>query len=72
MKRVKLVLSEVEWTMVRGILEEAGIPCSILNEQFSSLYAGSSIGVGAFEKELLVPDEYEEQARDLLQDFFTD
>lgn len=72
MKRVKLVLSEVEWTMVRGILEEAEIPFSIMNEHFSSLYAGQTIGVGAFEKELLVPDEYDEQARDLLQDFFAD
>jgi hypothetical protein len=54
--------------MVRGILEEAGIPFSILNEQFSSLYPGPA--VGAFGREIVVAEEDEEEARELLTEFF--
>jgi len=68
MKRIKLVLDEVQWALAKGILEEAGIPFSILNEQFSSLYPGPA--VGAFGREILVAEEDEEQARDLLTEFF--
>jgi hypothetical protein len=68
MKRIKLVLDEVQWAMVRGILQEAGIPFSILNEQFSSLYPGPA--VGAFGREILVADEDYEEARERLDEFF--
>jgi hypothetical protein len=68
MKRIKLVLDEVQWAMVRGILQEAGIPFSILNEQFSSLYPGPA--VGAFGREILVADEDYGEARERLDEFF--
>ena len=68
MKRIKLVLDEVQWSIAKGILEEAGIPFSILNEQFASLYPGPSLG--AFAREILVADEDYEKARERLDDFF--
>jgi hypothetical protein len=66
MKRIKLLLNEVQWAMARGILEESGIRFSILNEQFSSLYPGTALG--AFGREVLVADEDEEKTRDLLNE----
>jgi len=68
MKRIKLVLDEVQWSIAKGILEEAGIPFSVLNEQFSSLYPGPSLG--AFAREILVADEDYDKARERLDDFF--
>jgi len=68
MKRIKLVLDEVQWSIAKGILEEAGVPFSILNEQFSSLYPGPALG--AFGREILVADEDYEKARERLDDFF--
>ncbi|HTN42399.1 MAG TPA: DUF2007 domain-containing protein [Nitrospiria bacterium] len=68
MKRIKLVLNDVQWSLVRGILEEAGIRYSILNEQFSSLYPGPALG--AFAREILVADEDEAKARGRLEEFF--
>jgi len=68
MKRIRLVLNDVQWSMVRGILDEAGIQYSILNEQFSSLYPGPALG--AFAREILVADEDEEKARERLDEFF--
>ncbi len=70
MKRLKVVLTDLEWTIAAGILEEAGIPFSVLNEQFSSLYPGARLG--AFEREILVADEQYDEARDLLHDFFSE
>ena len=67
MKRIKLVLDEVQWSIAKGILEEAGIPFSILNEQFSSLYPGPALG--AFAREILVADEDDEMARERLDEF---
>jgi len=67
MKRIKLLLNEVQWAMARGILEESGIRFSILNEQFSSLYPGT--GLGAFGREVLVADEDEKKALELLNEF---
>jgi len=67
MKRIKLLLNEVQWAMARGILEESGIRFSILNEQFSSLYPGT--GLGAFGREVLVADDDEPKARELLNEF---
>ncbi|HUK55278.1 MAG TPA: DUF2007 domain-containing protein [Nitrospiria bacterium] len=68
MKRIKLVLNEVQWALAKEILAEAGIPFSILNEQFSSLYPGPA--VGAFAREIVVADEDDEKARELLDGFF--
>ena len=70
MKRLRLMLDEMQWAIARGILEEAGIPFSFLNEQFSSLYPGPSIG--PFQREVRVRDEDYETARGLLVDFFAD
>lgn len=70
MRRLKLMLDEVQWSIARGILEEAGIRFSILNEQFSSLYPG--MAVGAFEREVTVADEDYERAHELLHEFFHD
>lgn len=67
MKRIKLILNEVQWSVAKGILEEAGIPFSILNEQFSSLYPG--VALGAFGREIIVSDEDEEKAREQLSEF---
>lgn len=68
MKRIKLILDEVQWSIAREILEEAEIPSSIINEQFSSLYPG--IALGAFGRDILVEDEDCERARKLLHEFF--
>lgn len=68
MKRITLVLNDVQWAMARGILEEAGVRFSILNEHFSSLYPG--IALGAFGREVLVADEDYEKTRELLNAFF--
>jgi hypothetical protein len=68
MKRIKLVLNDVQWSMFQGILDEAGIGFSILNEQFSSLYPGPALG--AFAREILVADEDEAKTRELLEEFF--
>lgn len=70
MKRLKLMLDEVRWSIARGMLEEAGIQFSILNEQFSSLYPG--MAVGAFQREVMVADEDYERANELLHEFFND
>ena len=67
MKRIKMTLNEVQWAMARGILEEAGIPFSILNEQFSSLYPGMALG--AFGREVLVAEEDYDKTRELLNEF---
>jgi Putative prokaryotic signal transducing protein len=67
MRRIKLILNEVQWPLAEGILKEAGIPFSILNAQFSSLYPG--VALGAFAREILVEDEDEERARELLSEF---
>jgi Putative prokaryotic signal transducing protein len=67
MKRIKLILNEVQWSVAKGMLEEAGIPFSVLNEQFSSLYPG--VGLGAFGREIIVADEDEEKARERLGEF---
>ncbi len=68
MKRIKLNLNDVQWAMAKGILEEANIRFSILNEHFSSLYPGMALG--AFGKEILVSDEDDEKVRELLKEFF--
>ncbi|MEK6576040.1 MAG: DUF2007 domain-containing protein [Nitrospirota bacterium] len=68
MKRIKLILDEVQWSIAREVLEETEIPFSIINEQFSSLYPG--IAVGAFGRDILVEDEDYERARELLHEFF--
>jgi len=64
MKRIKLILNDVQWSMAEGILTESGIPYSIMNEQFSSLYPG--LALGAFAREVLVADEDYNRAQDLL------
>ena len=68
MKRIKLILDEVQWSIAREVLEETEIPFSIINEQFSSLYPG--IAVGAFGRDILMEDEDYERARELLHEFF--
>lgn len=68
MKRIKLILDEVQWSIAREVLGEAEIPFSIINEQFSSLYPG--IAVGAFGRDILVENEDYERARELLHEFF--
>lgn len=68
MKRINLILDEVQWSIAKGILEEAGISYSILNEQFSSLYPG--MAVGAFGREILVEDDNYERTIELLNGFF--
>ena len=70
MKRLKLMMDEIQLAIARGILEEAGIPFSFLNEQFSSLYPGPAIG--AFQREIQVRDEDYETAQGLLVDFFSE
>ncbi|PCJ80182.1 MAG: hypothetical protein COA49_09365 [Bacteroidetes bacterium] len=47
----------------KAVLEEAGIPCVVLNRQDSS-YVG--VGFANVEVELLVPEEYIEKAASLL------
>jgi len=47
----------------KAVLEEAGIPCVVLNRQDSS-YVG--VGFANVEVELLVPEEYLEKAVSLL------
>lgn len=69
MKRLKLALDDLQWVMARGILKEAGIRFSVLNEQFSSLYPGPAIG--AFQREIMIADENYDQAKELLDDFFS-
>ena len=68
MKRITLILDEVQWSIAREVLKEAGITFSILNEQFSSLYPG--IAVGAFGRDILAADEDYERACELLHEFF--
>lgn len=68
MKRIKLILNEVQWSLAKEILKEAGVEYSILNEQFASLYPGP--GLGAFAREILVNDEDEVKTRELLKEFF--
>lgn len=68
MKRIKLILDEIQWSIAREILEEAEIPFSIINEQFSGLFPG--MAVGAFERDIIVADEDYAGARELLHDFF--
>ncbi len=67
MKRIKLTLNEVQWSIARGVLEEEEIPFSIINEQFSSLYPG--IALGAFGRDILVEDEDYERTTKLLHEF---
>ena len=50
--------------MRRQILVDAEIPCVILNRQDSS-YSG--VGFASIEVQLLVPQDFQEQAHSLLQ-----
>jgi hypothetical protein len=50
--------------MRRQILVDAEIPCVILNRQDSS-YSG--VGFASLEVQLLVPQDFQEQAHSLLQ-----
>ena len=67
MKRLRLLLDEGQWAIFRGILEEEGIRFTAINEQFSSLYPGPS--VGAFQREVFIEDENLKPAKQLLEDF---
>lgn len=52
-------MDPVQWSLAESLLEQAGIGYRVSNEQFASLYPG--IGLGAFQRELLVDDrDYDE------------
>lgn len=49
---------------VEALLTDAGVPCQVLDENISAL-EGS---IGAFPRRIVVADEYEPEARELLTD----
>lgn len=58
-------MDPVQWSFAASLLDEAGIAYRLTNEQFASLYPG--IGLGAFQRELLVDDADFDEAEAILR-----
>ena len=67
MKRFTLSLDMWQWALFRSMLEQEGIRFATANEQFASLFPG--MGVGAFQRELLVEDADFDRATAFLKEF---
>jgi hypothetical protein len=65
MRRLKVMTDPVQWSLAESLLEQAGIAFRLTNEQFTSLYPG--IGLGAFQREILVEDEDYDEADAILR-----
>lgn len=63
--------NEAEAAIVRGLLEDSGIPCVVLNDGLQNLFGIGQFGtgfnpiIGAIK--IQVPEEFEEDARMLLE-----
>ena len=60
-------MNDIEVMYVRAMLQSAEIPFYIVGEHFGSLYPGMQIA-SYNERRFLVPEEYFEEAADLIQD----
>lgn len=68
MKKIYTPVNEVELAIVRSMLDSAGIPYRIVNQYFGSLYIGPAMG-SLNSKPVMVPEEYFEEAREILSNF---
>lgn len=68
MKVVHTAGSEVEAVMIQGILESAGIPVALRPQQIPGYGEVLESATGVW-GDLLVPDEEEAEARELIADY---
>jgi hypothetical protein len=71
MKKVYSAKNESELAVLRSVLDAEGIPCFVHNEMFGSILIGPQID-NYNAKSILVPDELEERARDIVAQFETE
>ena len=71
MKKIYTPKDEVELAVIRSMLDSADIPYKVVNQYFGSLYIGPAMG-SLNSKPVMVPEEYFEEARDVLSNYLTD
>jgi len=64
-------MNDMEVMYIRAMLQSADIPFHIIGENFGSLYPGIQIA-SYNERRFLVPQEYYDEASDLIQDLRTE
>lgn len=71
MKKIYTPTDEVELAIIRSMLDSAEIPYKIVNQYFGSLYIGPAMG-SLNQKPVMVPEEYFEEASQVLHNFLKD
>lgn len=71
MKKIYTPNDEVELAVIRSMLDSADIPYKVVNQYFGSLYIGPAMG-SLNSKPVMVPEEYFEEARDVLSNYLSD
>lgn len=71
MKKIYTPNDEVELAVIRSMLDSADIPYKVVNQYFGSLYIGPAMG-SLNSKPVMVPEEYFEEAKDVLSNYLTD
>ncbi|MDH4036026.1 MAG: DUF2007 domain-containing protein [Candidatus Krumholzibacteria bacterium] len=71
MKKVYSAKNESELVVLRSVLDAEGIPCFVHNEMFGSIVVGPKID-NYNAKSIMVPDELEARARDIVAQFETE
>ena len=68
MKKLYAPIDESELVVLRSMLESAGIPYYVQNENFGSLFSGVFLkNLNA--KTIMVPEEYFETANEIISNF---